>query len=155
MRSSLIYWLTLLRIIASSSVRVATNDMSFSFLITEWYSLVYMYYLFLIYEAFRLLPYLGYYNQCCWKQECRFPFKLVFLCFLNRYLRVELLDHMLNPLFNLLRILLTSFHVVWISLHSHQQCNRVPFFLYPPRFLSLNMGAILTGISSWFWFAFP
>ena len=43
-----------------------------------------------------LLPCLGYYKQCCYKHGCMHLFKLVFSFFLSIYLRVELLDYMVD-----------------------------------------------------------
>ena len=63
------------------------------------------------------------------------------------YPEVGLLDHISSSIFNFLRNFYTIIHISCTSLHSHQQCTRVPFFPHPHQHLlsfAFWMTAVLT-----------
>ena len=105
-----------------------------------------LFYPFICWWTSRLLPWPGYYKQCydehwdtCvsqfWFPRCVCP-------------AVGLLGHK-AVVSSFLRKLHTVLHSGCTSLHSHQQCKRVPFSLHPPQDLLLVdfwIAAILTGV---------
>ena len=77
------------------------------------------------------------------------PSETAYLYPLGKYLLVRLLDSRVVLFFYFLRNHHTVFQSGYTSLHSHQQCKRVPLSLHPCQYLSLPellMLAILTGV---------
>ena len=84
-----------------------------------------------------------------WIWRCTYLFKLVFSFLPDKYLKVELLDHV-SSIFNILRNLHIIFHGGSTNLHCHQQCTRVAFSPHPGQSLLLLIFfilAVLTGVS--------
>ena len=82
------------------------------------------------------------------------PFKSAFLYPLDKYLVVQFLGHRVVLFLIFLRKLHTVFQSGCTSLHSHQQCKKVPLTLHPCRHLlvlELFILAILTGVR---WYLF-
>jgi len=95
-----------------------------------------------------------------WTLECNYLFKLVFLFWGDKFPGVELLDRMVLLFLIFWETSILFSHSSFTNLHSHQQCMRVPFSLYPHRyslfvvFLKIAILKNTRWYLMWFRFAF-
>ena len=104
-----------------------------------------MYHIFFIHSSVGgLLPCLAIVNSTGMNIGVHIFFQI--RVFADVCLRVGLLDGMVALFLGFSRTLHTIFHSGCTSLHSHQQCRRVPLFSHLLQHLLLWMMAILTGV---------
>ena len=90
-------------------------------------------------------------NNAAVSMELHISFQVSVFAFFGSISRSGILDQILILFLIFLRNIHTVFHSGYTSLHSHQQCSKVPFFSHPHQqslFLMFLIVAFLTGISN-------
>ena len=111
----------------------------------QWYTLV-------------LFPLFGYCEQRCYEHLCKNFFEYLFSILLDIYLWVKLVGHVVILTFRgiseLFSTLAAPFYIPTTHVQGFQ-CLHILANIYFPLFKIIAIWWVWSGISLWFWFAFP